>query len=67
MKKLELPWALLKGVTTDGDLSVIGKETGLMGRSGRVMDKQNSECYVNVTTSSTKSHITEKLWSSNLL
>jgi hypothetical protein len=33
MKELELPWRKLKGVTRDETPSMIGKKTGLVGRS----------------------------------
>jgi hypothetical protein len=41
MTKLELPWAKLKGVTTDRAPSMIRKKTGLMGRIMQEMNKQN--------------------------
>jgi hypothetical protein len=46
MKELDLPWTKVRGVTTDGAPSMIGKKTGLMGRIRREMDKQNPEFYM---------------------
>jgi hypothetical protein len=46
MKELELPWAKLKGLTTDRAPSIIGKRTCLMGTIKREMDKGNTEIHM---------------------
>jgi hypothetical protein len=48
MKELELPWIMLKGMTTDGAPSMIGKKRCLMGKIRREMDKQNPKFYIKI-------------------
>jgi hypothetical protein len=46
MKELELPGQNLRGVTTDGAPSMIGKKIGLMGRIRQELDKRNTKFYM---------------------
>jgi hypothetical protein len=46
LKELDLPWTKLKGLTTDGAPSLTGRKTGLVSKTGREMNKQNPEFYM---------------------
>jgi hypothetical protein len=49
VKELYLPRTKLRRVTTDGVRSVIGKETGFVGGTGKEIDKQDPEICVALT------------------
>jgi len=61
MKELSLPWTKVHGVTANGVLSMIGRNTGLMGRIRQEMDREIPNFTWYFTASSTYSHHVEKL------